>query len=178
VTFLYAGYRREWVTQRRRLGTGRARRRPSLQPPWALRVVVQDDEARDTSEVRSDHAGPAGGDRNRRPTRHPALWRRACAPNGKSSTRDCPGSPDGTLSSGTAYSQAATTQSAAQGGWLLKAGIECPEFPAQGLYTLAATKGCQRRSGRFGGPLSRPSDFARDCGVFQKPLFTAAHKAQ
>ena len=34
VTFLYAGYRREWVTQRcrRRLGTGRARRRPSLQP--------------------------------------------------------------------------------------------------------------------------------------------------
>jgi hypothetical protein len=120
---------------RRRLGTGRARRRPSLQPRWAPCVVAQDDEARDTSEIRSDHAGFAGGDRNRWPTRHPALWRRACAPNGKSSTRDCPGSPDGTLSRGTAYSQAASTQSAAQGDWLLKAGLEYPEFPARSLYT-------------------------------------------
>jgi hypothetical protein len=136
-TFLYDGYRREWVTQRcrTRLGTGRARRRPSLQPPWVPCVVVQHDEARDTSEIRSDHAGLVGGDRNRRPTCHPALWRRACTPNGKSSTRDCPGSPDGTLSSGTAYSQADSTQSAAQGDWLLKAGIECPEFPAQSFYT-------------------------------------------
>jgi hypothetical protein len=93
------------------------------------------DEAGDTREIRSDHAVLAGGDRNRRPTRRPALRRRACAPNGKSSTRDCPGSPDGPLSSGTAYSEAASTQSAAQGDWLLKAGIEFPEVPAQSLYT-------------------------------------------
>jgi hypothetical protein len=65
------------------------------------------DEAGDTSEIRSDHAGLAGGDRNRRPTRRPALRRRACVSNSKSSARNCPGSPDGTPFNGTAYSQAA-----------------------------------------------------------------------
>jgi|SRR5580704_12396427 len=88
-------------------------------------------EAGDASKIGSDHAVLAGSDRNRWPARHPALWRRACAPNCQSSTGDCPGSPDGTLSGGTAYSQAAGTQSAAQGDWLLKTGIERPEVPAQ-----------------------------------------------
>ena len=84
------------------------------------------DEAGDTSKIRSDHASLAGGDRNRRPTRRPALRRRACAPNSKSSARNCPGSPDGTPFSRTAYSQAPSAQSPAQGDRLLKAGIKWP----------------------------------------------------
>jgi hypothetical protein len=53
-----------------------------------------------------------------------ALLLAACAPNSKSSARDCPDSPDGTPFSRTAYSQAASAQSSAQGDWLLKAGIK------------------------------------------------------
>ena len=121
--------------------------------------------ARDTSESRSDHAGLAGGDRNRWPARHPALWRRACAPNCKSSTGDCPGSPDGTLSGGTAYSQAASTQSAAQGDSLHKTGIERPEVPAQ--YPLPPRRLAEADQCVV-GPLARPSAFARDFGVVQK----------
>jgi hypothetical protein len=81
-------------------------------------------EAGDASKIGSDHAVLAGSDRNRWPARHPALWRRACAPNCQSSTGDCPGSPDGTLSGGTAYSQVASAQCPAQGDWLLKAEIK------------------------------------------------------
>ena len=62
------------------------------------------------------------------PARHPALRRRARAPNGKSSTRDCPGTPDDTSFSGTACSQAASAQNGpAQSDGRLKAGIECRE---------------------------------------------------
>jgi hypothetical protein len=101
------------------------------------------DEARDTSKIRSDLASLAGGDRNRRPTRRPALRRRACAPNDKSGTRDCPSSSDGTLFIGTNHSQATSAQSPVQGDWLFKAGIKCP--PESKSDSLA-------RFGRLGVP--------------------------